>query len=136
MSAYRQTLIILLAWPLIVQAGCGRQQNGATLSASTAAKDELKTQPVFQVNDDAKDIIAKSIKAYGGETAFSRWKCGYVKYIPKGTIMPKLLGAVVLEDTFQLPGQFKRVNRMKADGQEHAQIWVQGGGKPGLFDAW
>jgi hypothetical protein len=84
---------------------------------------------LLKPDDDPKVIIAKVLKVYGGEHGQSRWNCGYLKYKTKGGIIPSFMGEVILEDTFQLPGYFKRVTRMQMAGQQMNMIFVVNHGK-------
>jgi hypothetical protein len=88
-----------------------------------------RPQPVLQKDDDAKTIIAKVVKAYGGKKAFSRWNCGYLKYKIKMANAPAQLNEAVQEDTFQLPGHFKRISRVTAQGKELIMVFVINNGK-------
>src|SRR5262249_38020984 len=90
---------------------------------------ESRPDPVLLTDDDAKTIIGKAVKAHGGEKAFSCWKCGYVKYKTTGGVIPAQIGEATVEDTFQLPGHFKRVVRSDMDGGEAALIFVVNHGK-------
>jgi hypothetical protein len=90
---------------------------------------EARSEPVLKTEDDAKTIVSKAVKAHGGEKAFSRWSCGYLKYKTKGGVVPAQLREVTLEDTFQLPGHFKRVTRADVSGNELRMIFVINKGK-------
>jgi hypothetical protein len=72
------------------------------------------SEPVLRDQDDAKTIIAKAVKAHGGEKSFARWNCGYLKYKTKGGVISAQAGDAIVEDTFQLPGHFKRVAHIDA----------------------
>src|SRR5205823_4356238 len=60
---------------------------------------------------------------------FARWNCGYLKYKTKGGVVPAQVGEVTIEDTFQLPGHFKRVTHMEASGKELRMVFVVNDGK-------
>lgn len=69
-----------------------------------------KTPGVLSEGDDAEVIASKAFDASGGQAAFTRWKCGYVKYIIlRGTKGQE--GESTVEDTFDLPARFKRVEK-------------------------
>src|SRR5439155_21287675 len=114
--------------------GCARAQE----SRKADSAPEARSEPVLKTEDDAKTIISKAARAHGGEKAFSRWSCGSLKYKTKGGVVPAQLGEVTVEDTFQLPGHFKRVTRMNAGGKEmllvfvinHGKGWIKRGDAP------
>jgi hypothetical protein len=80
-------------------------------------------------DDDAKTIVTKAIHAHGGADKLSRWSKGYVKYQASGGFAPPGFGEAVLEDTFDLPGHFKRVIRAKMGMEEITIITVHNDGK-------
>jgi hypothetical protein len=90
---------------------------------------EAHPLPVLKPGDDAKTIIRKAVKAHGGKKAFTCWSCGYLKYKTSGNFIPAQLGEVILEDTFQLPGHFKRVTHMEVNGKERLLVFVINHGK-------
>src|SRR6185437_10888910 len=47
----------------------------------------------------------------------------------KGGIVPAQLGEVTIEDTFQLPGHFKRITRMTVQEKELVLVFVVNNGK-------
>src|SRR5215471_12409499 len=106
MSRYRTSGVLVTTWLAIFLVGCG--------GSHIIQKEEPASEAVLTADDDAKAVIGKAVKAHGGEKTFSRWNCGYLKYTTKGGILPTQLGEVTMEDTFQLPGHFKRVTRMDA----------------------
>ena len=69
------------------------------------------------------------MKIVGDEAALAQWKCGIVKYKTKGSVVPGESGECVMEDTFQLPGHFKRVMRMEGGGKNLYLIFVINHGK-------
>ncbi len=125
MGRYHTFAIILTAWLPALLVGCGRSQG--TREEEYAS--EAISEPLLKVDDDAKTVIDKAVKIYGGEKVFSRWNCGYVKYKTKGGIIPPQLGEVTVEDTFQLPGHFKRVTLVPASGRELQTVFVVNHGK-------
>lgn len=125
MNRYRTFTMIGTFWMLLFQIGLGHPLE----SQKPRPGADERAQPVLQEDDDAKTIVAKAVKAYGGKKAFSRWNCGYVKYKPKGGILPAQIGEVTLEDTFQLPGHFKRITRVTANGKELVMAFVVNHGK-------
>jgi hypothetical protein len=87
------------------------------------------TPPKLRADERASAIIEKVIQAYGGPEKVKRWNVGRVKYKPLITNMSFKPDEVVLEDTFQLPGHFKRVTKLKALGKEFRMGWVLTDGK-------
>jgi hypothetical protein len=90
---------------------------------------EAPPGPVLNPDDDARTIARKALKAYGGEKTFSRWRCGQIKYRTRGRILPPQPGEAVVEDTFQLPGHFKRVARSGPEGNRVTMVFVLNHGK-------
>jgi hypothetical protein len=116
---------LLTLWLVPFQLGCERSQGPRNLKPAL----QTRPEPVLTADDDAKTVIEKAVKAHGGEKAFSRWKCGYVKYKTRGGIVPDQVGEVTVEDTFQLPGHFKRVTRVDTGGKELVIVFVVNHGK-------
>ena len=81
-------------------------------------------EPVLGAGDAANVVLAKAVAAHGGEKAFTRWSCGKVKYRAEGSIVPALPGHATMEDTFRLPGYFKRETRMTAGGKEFVVVFA------------
>src|SRR5262245_23632070 len=119
------TFAILLALWLTLFSLAAVSQKAATESPPP----QPRSEPVLKVDDDAKTIIDKVVKANGGKEKFSRWNCGYLKYKTKGGVVPAQFGEVTIEDTFQLPGHFKRVTRMETNGKELLMVFVINNGK-------
>lgn len=123
--------VSMLLWALVL-AGCNRAQEKPDGAAEPLTDSLLKTE------DSAGTIVKKAVSAHGGEKAFSQWSCGYLKYRTRGGAFPAQAGEVTLEDTFQLPGHFKRVMRMDAGGEEvvtvfvinHGNGWTKQGDRP------
>lgn len=125
MGRYPTIAGLAIFWLLLFLIGC--QASREPQKAESAS--EVRPRPIFQADDDAKTIIAKAVKACGGKKAFSRWNCGYLKYKSKGSIVPTQIGEVTFEDTFQLPGHFKRITRTEANGKELVMVFVINHGK-------
>jgi hypothetical protein len=117
--------VIIAAGPALLLAGCHRSQDSRRSEHAPGGGSE----PVLRADDDAKTVIDRAVKAHGGEKAFSRWNCGYVKYRTKGGIIPAQLGAATVADTFQLPGHFKRVAHIEADEKRLPMVFVINNGK-------
>jgi hypothetical protein len=125
MNRYPMCAMHLTLWLVLSLLSYDWTQEGRAAGPSADARSE----PVLKADDDAKTIISKAVKAHGGEKAFSRWSCGYLKYKTKGGFVPTQVGEVTVEDTFQLPGHFKRVTRMDAGGKELLTVYVINDGK-------
>lgn len=95
----------------------------AVMVPCTLAWDEPSPKLAIDSQDDAKAIMDKSIKAYGGVAQLKKWSCGYVKYrsTAEGMGMP---GSVVMEETFQFPGRFKRIAVYQLQGRESRSVYV------------
>jgi hypothetical protein len=123
---YRRTFaVIVTIWSVLALFGCTR--------TTDVTKDEQVTSApvrfVLQADDDARTILDKAVKVHGDKQALAQWRCGYVRYKTKGGVVPDLLGEVVVEDTFDLPGHFKRVTRSGMDGKEMLMTFVINDGK-------
>lgn len=93
-----------------------------------AEQENLK--PKIQATDSPAVILERSIEAFGGKDKLARWNVGKLKYKPKFEGMPIPPDAdLTLDDTFQLPGHFKRVMRMNLNGKELSTTWVINDGK-------
>jgi hypothetical protein len=133
MNRHQTFAVLFTPWPFFLL-GCGDTQDNR--NANFAPK--TRSEPVLKVDDDAKSVISKVLKTHAGEKAFSRWSCGYLKYKTKGGVVPAEFGEVIVEDTFQLPGHFKRVTRMVVRGNElrttyvvnHGKGWTKKGNSP------
>jgi hypothetical protein len=112
-------------WLTLILLGCERTQE----SRKAEWRSEQSSDPVLKADDNARTIVNKAVQAHGGEKSFTRWSCGYLKYKTKGGVVPTQLGEVTVEDTFQLPGHFKRVTRMDAGGKELLMVFVVNHGK-------
>jgi hypothetical protein len=77
--------------------------------------------------DDSKDIIAKAIKAHGGEEVRAKQKAGQLKV--KGKI--EILGGLdfTQESSFMLPDKFKEAVDMEVMGQKVHVVTVKNGDK-------
>jgi len=135
MNRVRHGVVPICALLLLLTCACN-QNDGAPKSSVTVKENEKKAsapailaEPTLRLDGDAKSTVIKAIAAHGGVKAFSRWNCGFLKYKPKATIIPGALGDVTLEDTFQLPGHFKRLTRMISGEQELVQVFVINHGK-------
>ncbi|MCI0463540.1 MAG: hypothetical protein L0Z62_41920 [Gemmataceae bacterium] len=109
---------------LLLLLGCQRAQENRQGEAPPPP-----AEPVLQAGDDARVIVEKAARVLGGEKAVSRWNCGYVKYDTRGGIFPAEIPEATVEDTFQLPGHFKRVARVRAGGRELSMVSVVNHGK-------
>src|SRR5260370_41841870 len=96
---------LFLALPVLFSclAGCGRSER-----SSSAQPAQRLTAPLIEPGDDGKTIVARAIKAFGGVEMFKRWHTGSVKYLARGQFISAQVGETTAEDTFQLPGHFKR----------------------------
>lgn len=117
-------ILCALGLPLFLL-GCERTKD----SGKVGIPSEAERDPVLKADDDARTIVIKAVKAHGGEKSFTRWSCGYLKYKTKGGVVPAQFGEVTVEDTFQLPGHFKRVTRMDDSGKELLMVFVVNHGK-------
>ncbi len=120
-----KSAVLLALWTAILFLGCARPECSKQIGPTSV----VRSEPVLQTEDDAKTAIEKAVKAHGGEKAFSCWRCGYVEYKTKGGFIPSQLGEVTNQDTFQLPGHFKRVTLVDAGGKELRMIFVVNNGK-------
>ncbi len=109
----------------LTHVGCERTQE----SRKAQPPSELRFDQVLKTDDDAKMIVTKAVKAHGGEKAFTRWSCGFLKYKSKGDLVPAQRSEVTFEDTFQLPGHFKREIHTDVDGKELWMVFVVNHGK-------
>jgi hypothetical protein len=91
----------------------------------------------ISVRDAPQDIVDRSVAAFGGLDKLARWGVGRVRYTVRGG--PGFPGPfpnpppgadVVVEETFQLPGHYKRVVSARSK-DEHvvAFTWVINNGK-------
>jgi hypothetical protein len=80
-----------------------------------------------RADDDTKAILAKAIKAHGGEEAKTKYKAGQTK--AKGKI--ELLGGLEFtqESSFMLPNKFKETVDMEVMGQKLHVVTVYDGTK-------
>jgi hypothetical protein len=117
--------MLTLCGAVLLSAACDRSPSTRT----TEPTKRPRTEPVLRPDDNPKTIVNKAVKAHGGEKAFTRWSCGRIKYKAEGSIVPSPLGNATMEDTFQLPGHFKRVARMTAIGKEFVMVFVLNHGK-------
>jgi hypothetical protein len=125
MGRYHTFTVLVTASLALFVVGCERSRQ----SRKAEPPSEARSDAVLTADDDAKTVIAKALKAHGGEKAFSRWNCGYLKYRTKGGVVPAEFGEVTVEDTFQLPGHFKRVTRIAAGGKVLSMVFVINHGK-------
>jgi hypothetical protein len=117
--------VLFSLWLFLFLLGGNRTQDQRKAGSAS----ETRSEPVLKIEDDAKTIISKAVKAHGGEKAFSRRRCGYLKYKTKGGVVPKELGEVIVEDTFQLPDYFRRVTHLAVGGKEMLMVFVVNRGK-------
>jgi hypothetical protein len=82
-----------------------------------------------QSEDDGKTILTKAIHAHGEVDKLARWSKGYVRYKASVGFLPPGFVDAVLEDTFDLPGHFKRVIRGKIATEEVTIVTVHNDGK-------
>jgi hypothetical protein len=110
---------------LFVAVGCEHGQS----SGNGKPVEEKKSEPVLKESDDAQVVMTKAVKAHGGEKAFGRWSCGYFKYTTNGGFLPIQSDGYTIEDTFQLPGHFKRVTHFGEGPKRTTMIFVINDGK-------
>ena len=114
--------------------GCGRSQQ----EPGEEAAREASSDSILQPDDDGKTVVEKALKVVGDEKALSQWKCGIVKYKTKGASVPGKSTECEMEDTFQLPGRFRRVMRAISEGKNvsilyvynHGEGWIKKEGAP------
>lgn len=130
-----RTLALMIASSLTLSiCGCHRAKN----ELGDESAQEQRSDAILQPDDDAKTVIEKATKVVGDEAALAQWKCGIVKYKTKGNIVPGESGESLTEDTFQLPGHFKRVMRVEGGGKNlsirfvsnHGKWWTKKGDAP------
>jgi hypothetical protein len=117
--------VLAALWLSLFQFGCERTQDNRKAEPAP----EAPSDTILKSDDDAKAIISKAVSAHGGEKAFPRWGCGYLKYMTKGGVVPAAFAGATVEDTFQLPGHFKRVVSWGANGKEPLMVFVVNHGK-------
>src|SRR5262245_34496931 len=125
MRGYCIHRLLLVACFAVVLLGCERKQYGPRVARSSET--DSASLPSEEV--DAKDILNKAVAAHGGERAASCWKCGYLKYKAKAGLVPGQMHEATLEDTFQLPGHFKRITRTREGERESVMVFVANDGK-------
>jgi hypothetical protein len=96
---------LIAVWVALCALGCHRTNDAENTAATPADKNDLKS------------IIAKAIEAQGD---FAQWSKGYVKYTLPADMTPLAAITAVSEDTFNLPGQQRRVLRMKSKFPDRA----------------
>jgi len=84
---------------------------------------------VIAAEDDGKAIFDKGVQALGGVDRLPRWNVGAIKYRATGSGEAAGAAEAVVEDTFQLPGRFKRVARITRGGAERTMTLVVRDGK-------
>jgi len=86
----------------------------------------------ISADEDPWQILAKAVAAMGGSEKLKRWSVGKIEYKEWTEIAAKntpLVAETTFEDTFQLPGYFKRVMHMRLKtGQEITNIRVGSNG--------
>jgi len=128
------TLWLLTAAVCGCGCGCARAPGVATAPPGEASRPEPVTTavkaPLITEQDDAQAIVAKSVKAFGGPEMFSRWSVGKVTYKATGSKLGIFAAGATTEETFELPGRFKRSVKGKApDGTEVSAVYVINGDK-------
>lgn len=78
--------------------------------------------------DDPHTIVSKALEAVGGVAKLDRWNVGKVKYKVSMPGSPIEGVDTTMEDTFQLPGHFKRVTHGEEKGAKSIYIWVLNNG--------
>ena len=116
----RSHACLLMAILILASWGCNRSDREPRKEAELDPHSESILQPY----DDARTVLEKAAKAAGGEGASARWRCGSVKF---SMSLPG--GDCVTEETFQLPGQFKRVVVGKEGAVDHSLVFVLDKGK-------
>lgn len=88
-----------------------------SLALSAAALVVALAPPPVRAADEPKDIIAKAIKAHGGEAFLAKQKAGQIK--TKGKINLPGIGETEYsqETSFMLPDKFKDAMELKVAGQ-------------------
>jgi len=83
-------------------------------------------------DDDIKAVIAKAIKAHGGEELLAKMKAGTTKN--KGTIDVPGLGETEFtsESSFMLPDKFKESMQLQAGGKQISVVTVMNGDKASI----
>ena len=109
--------LVVLACLTVLFTGCGA-------SAPTGPR-----SLVIAADDDGKAIFDKGVQALGGADKLPRWNIGAIKYKATGSGEAAGAAEAVVEDTFQLPGRFKRVARIKRGGEEKTITVVVRDGK-------
>src|SRR4051794_20828084 len=99
--------ILFAACLALCLAGCGRTDGPKPATGLLLVPD-----------DNALTVLAKAVLVHGDKKAFTVWRCGQLEYKMKGGGAAGQLGEVAVEDTFQLPGHFKRVTRLKVGEKE------------------
>jgi hypothetical protein len=115
MDRYPKFVILGTFCFVLLLFGCDRNAKPAT--------EATPEQPILRSDFDTRTIVEQAVMAHGGEKAFSRWNCGYVKYRISGSIAPQP-GEATVEDTFQLPGHFKRIALAHRDGEDRTLVFV------------
>jgi hypothetical protein len=77
----------------------------------------------FWPRDDARSILDRAITAHGGPAALARSSTGKVKIEGTTGIRP-LVTTISREEIFQLPGRFKRIEKMNFGGEQRTRVSV------------
>lgn len=125
MTCHSKIAVLVSSCLTIAISGCNNTAN----NEKSIAAAEWPSDAAFSANDDAATIVAKAMRAHGGETAVSRWKCGYVKYKTNGWFIPAQFGEVIVEDTFHLPGHFRREARGGVNENKKHMVSIVNQGK-------
>lgn len=108
---------------LTAACGCANRLTPVGSEPVASAPGTATKLPVISEADDAQAVFEKSITAFGGPDKFSRWNVGRVSYKATGSAFAPFEGTF-MEDTFELPGHFKRTARVKADAKELSYVFV------------
>jgi hypothetical protein len=80
-----------------------------------------------QTQGDAKAIVEKAIKAQGGEAKVAKLRVMKIKVKGKGSFPEIGETDFVIEDSWQMPTQYKSVMRLKAKGQDFELVQAVNG---------
>jgi hypothetical protein len=123
--AQRRLTAIVLVCGLV---GCGPVVSTATIGTAPKAMSPEPVPDKINASDDPHVIVSKALDAVGGVAKLNRWNVGKVTYKLSMPNSPIEGAETTNEDTFQLPGHFKRVTHGEKNGEKGAYIWVLNNG--------